>query len=153
MSKLETAESSLSDLLKRRPKYTREYFENQWNRQRDLQSKAISESVQDRTERLGVLLELEEQLFDARCVQTNSIDSSHITYVLFKRVSGISTRMDDLNVRRVAHRTGEQRRGVLNLPGSLATLEKRIQDVAVELGSQEFLQLTGHRGSHLTSFT
>lgn len=54
--------------------------------------------------------------------------------------------MNQLNVPRLPHRTVEQRRGVLNLPGSLATLEARIQEVAVELGSQEFLNLTGPQG-------
>lgn len=66
LSRLESAQTSLSDLLKRRPKYTREYFADQWGRQRMLQGTAISKDVQDRTERLGVLLQLEEQLFDAR---------------------------------------------------------------------------------------
>lgn len=61
--------------------------------------------------------------------------------------------MDELNVPRIAHRTAEQRRGVLDLPGSLATLEKKIQDVAAELGSQEFLQLSGPGGKYLPIIT
>lgn len=66
MSRHETAKSTLAELLRRRPMYTQEYFAAQWARQKELQSKAISQSVKDRTERLEVLLRLEEELLDAR---------------------------------------------------------------------------------------
>lgn len=66
ISRLETAQSSLANLLQKREKYTTEYFASQWARQRELQGKAISQNLKDRRQRLQVLLQLEEQLLDAR---------------------------------------------------------------------------------------
>lgn len=57
--------------------------------------------------------------------------------------------MDELNLTRVRHRTDQQRREVLNLPGSLANLEGKVQAVAAELGLGEFLQLDGPGGTYI----
>lgn len=46
--------------------HTAEYFQNQWDRQRALQLKAINVKAKEKRERLAVLLTLEEDLLEAR---------------------------------------------------------------------------------------
>lgn len=46
-------------------------------------------------------------------------------------------------------RKQSEQQELLNLPKTLAVLEQKIQDLASELGSKEFLELTGVSGIFL----
>lgn len=63
--RLHKAEKCLTRLVGLDPTYTPQYFEGQWDRQRTLQKAVISKQVQERQERLAILLSLEESLFEA----------------------------------------------------------------------------------------
>ena len=54
--------------------------------------------------------------------------------------------MQDLEGKRRRARTGAEKEALLNLPATLAQLEVKIQQIACELGSQEFRELTGTSG-------
>lgn len=58
----------------------------------------------------------------------------------------VSDSLKKLKLKRVRTRTGKEKRDLLNLPKTLALLEVQIQSAASELGSQEFLELTGLSG-------
>lgn len=61
-----SATSTLEELHRKCPHHDIQYFETQWERQKRLQSEAITESAKERRARLEVLLELEEELLAAR---------------------------------------------------------------------------------------
>ena len=56
--------------------------------------------------------------------------------------------MQDLEAKRRRARTVNEKEALLNLPATLATLEVKIQQIAEELGSQEFRELTGTSGTN-----
>lgn len=66
--RLLVATSLLQDLAQKCPQHDIHYFEAQWERQKRLQSEAISISAKERRARLVVLMELEEELLAARYV-------------------------------------------------------------------------------------
>ncbi|EGG12986.1 uncharacterized protein MELLADRAFT_101385 [Melampsora larici-populina 98AG31] len=109
----------LAELPKSDPKYTIEYFEQQWERQRLIQQNVINATTRRLKEQMGVLLDLEEDLIEARD-----------TLAL-------------LEAGTAALRTQEQQHDLLDLPRTLTSLENKIQNVANELGSQQFRELTG----------
>lgn len=111
------AQSTLSRLQQRNPMHTTAYFEAQWTRQRELQLKAINVTAKEKRARLEVLVQLEEDLIEAR------------------------QRMDELNPRNVQLRTAEQRAEVHGLANSLASLEERIHEVAHELGNTQLRRI------------
>ncbi|KAH9820127.1 hypothetical protein DFH28DRAFT_1079978 [Melampsora americana] len=111
------AQATLDRLLQAKPAHTFEYFDAQWERQRQLQLAAISVRAKERRERLTVLLELEEQLLEAW------------------------SKMNAVNPQAAPIRTNEQREELLNLPMSLANLEAKVQEVAEGLGFAELLNV------------
>lgn len=64
--RLVAATAILEDLARKCPQHDYQYFEAQWERQKRLQSEAISTSAKERRARLVVLMELEEELLAAR---------------------------------------------------------------------------------------
>lgn len=62
------AQALLAELVQANPLHTSVYFEEQWNRQREMQLKAITVNAKEKRERLTVLLQLEEELLEARQV-------------------------------------------------------------------------------------
>ncbi|KAH9808074.1 hypothetical protein DFH28DRAFT_911363 [Melampsora americana] len=113
--RLQEADKCLTRLSSIDPQYTSNYFESQWERQRNLQKSVINERVQQKQDRLKILLRLEEDLYETRCVSVRT-------------------------------RTQAERRAVLSLPGQITTMETKIQAFALELGTTEFLQVTGSTG-------
>lgn len=47
-------------------KYTSRFFEAQWSRQREVQQNVISANTQKLKARMGILMDLEEELLEAR---------------------------------------------------------------------------------------
>jgi O-acetyl-ADP-ribose deacetylase (regulator of RNase III) len=64
--RLAEAEAELSSILIANPTMTTQYLEVQWNRQREIQKKVISESAQEKRAQLLVYMEFEEELVEAR---------------------------------------------------------------------------------------
>ncbi|KAH9815163.1 hypothetical protein DFH28DRAFT_867497, partial [Melampsora americana] len=93
------------------------YFETQWERQREMQLRAIKVQVKEKRARLKVLLALEEEMIEARRKMA-ALDAVHVPI-----------------------RTQQQRNDLLNLPGSLATLERKVQALADELGNMVLLNV------------
>lgn len=56
--------------------------------------------------------------------------------------------LQDLEAKRRRARTVNEKKALLNLPATLATLEVKIQQIAEELGSQKFRELTGTSGKN-----
>lgn len=54
--------------------------------------------------------------------------------------------MQELEAKRRRARTAHEKDALLNLPATLAALEVKIQQIARELGTQEFRELTGTSG-------
>ncbi|KAH9807272.1 hypothetical protein DFH28DRAFT_1088079 [Melampsora americana] len=79
----------------------------------------ISVTARKKKERMIELLDLEEKLFEAR------------------------EDLRKLKLKRVRARTGREKQDLLNLPKSLVLLETQIHNAAAELGTDEFLELTG----------
>ncbi|KAH9806922.1 hypothetical protein DFH28DRAFT_1157713 [Melampsora americana] len=120
--RLQEAENSLQRLQLIQPQYTSQYFQDQWERQRALQKTFINEQVQEKRERLKILLRLEENLCKTRFLKKE---------------------LDSLNATRARTRTLEERRAILALPNTVATIEQKMDDLAQALGTTKFLQLTG----------
>lgn len=143
--RLQEADRCLARLSTIDEQYTADYFETQWERQRNIQKAFINERVQEKRDRLKILLRLEEDLHETRCVI-----AMHLWYNIFQRliINVLPTRDEllALNARRVRTRTEEERRAVLSLPSQITHLETKIQAFAMELGTTEFLQLTGSTG-------
>lgn len=137
------AEKCLERLLSINPKYTVQYFEGQWERQKTLQKATISESAKEKRERLSVLLNLEENSHEARWVIVGCVSSQIQRSLLLTNTSKNSEDLNRLNAQTVRTRTAEQRRAVLSLPSRLTVLETKMQALADQLGSNEFLHLTG----------
>ncbi|EGF97141.1 uncharacterized protein MELLADRAFT_114562 [Melampsora larici-populina 98AG31] len=114
------------------PAHTLAYFKAQWARQRDLQLRAITTRTKDRRQRLEVLVLLEEELLEARY---RSLCVSNVLRVKH------SKKLAALNATNAEIRTAEQRNELLDLPGSLASLEAKMQEVAEELGNTELLNV------------
>ncbi|KAH9812739.1 hypothetical protein DFH28DRAFT_1129505 [Melampsora americana] len=110
--RLDKANNCLAKIQAQHPTHTLEYTKAQWTRQREKQALIISETKADKREQIGVLIELEEDLLEARA-------------------------------KRPRMRTGAEKAELLNLPRSLVAMEQKVHDLAQELGSGEFLQLTG----------
>lgn len=66
IAELASLQSTLDKLTQANPAHTIEYFDAQWERQRNLQLAAMTVKAKERRERLKVLLQLEEQLLEAR---------------------------------------------------------------------------------------
>ncbi|EGG09457.1 uncharacterized protein MELLADRAFT_61153 [Melampsora larici-populina 98AG31] len=101
----------------------------QWARQRELQLKAINETTKDKRARLVVLIQLEEELLDAR------------------------RQLEDMNPANAAIRTVEHWHDLLDLPRSLANLEAKVQEVAEELGNTELLNVKHRDNDRVKSAT
>lgn len=129
--------------------YDEEYFSNQWERQKKLQLSAISQKAADQHKKLGVLLKLEEELLETRCVLVYLFI---VTSTLTQDYSNSDT-IQKLELKRVKRRKHREQQELLNLPKTLALLEEKIQDLAAELGSQEFMELTGVSGKGFFSCT
>ncbi|EGG11550.1 uncharacterized protein MELLADRAFT_102584 [Melampsora larici-populina 98AG31] len=118
-TRLIKSSAMLSDLAKSDRKYTTNFFEQQWERQQNIQQNIINAPTRRLKERMSVLLDLEEDLIEARN-----------TLAL-------------LEAGTAPLRTQEQQHELLDLPRTLTQLENKIQNVANELGSQQFRELTG----------
>ncbi|KAH9808531.1 hypothetical protein DFH28DRAFT_909133 [Melampsora americana] len=116
--RLSEAQVSLDDLLQQHG-HTVEYLSLQWERQRKAQMDVISATARQKRERMAELLEMEEELIETR------------------------EKLRRLKLKRVRARTGREKRDLLNIPKSLGLLEAQIHAAAAELGTQEFLELTG----------
>lgn len=55
--------------------------------------------------------------------------------------------LEELNVRSARTRTVADRRALLSIPKTVTNLERRMNDLAEELSSTEFLQLSGSSGT------
>lgn len=66
--RLVKSKASLKNLENTNPKYTKALFEQQWQRQKQVQNNVISSTTRRLKERMGVLLDLEEELIEARSV-------------------------------------------------------------------------------------
>ncbi|EGG07542.1 uncharacterized protein MELLADRAFT_62533 [Melampsora larici-populina 98AG31] len=119
LERLEEAQKDLANIETRSPALNLEYMKNQWARQKEMQAQIISETAEDKREQNLVLIELEEDMLEA-C----------------RRVEAISAKRPQM-------RTGAVRAELLDLPQTLIALEQKVQDLADELGSDEFLHLTG----------
>lgn len=60
------AQSVLARLVRANATHTTAYFKEQWERQREIQLRAISVRVQEKRDRLKVMMELEENMIEAR---------------------------------------------------------------------------------------
>ncbi|EGG02720.1 uncharacterized protein MELLADRAFT_66143 [Melampsora larici-populina 98AG31] len=109
------AQLTLERLVQVDETHTKQYFEVQWNRQQEMQLRAISVRVKEKRERLKVMLQLEENMIEAR------------------------QKMAELDAIHAPIRTQQQRDDLLNLPTSLANLEIKIQDLAEELGNTQLV--------------
>ncbi|EGF98558.1 uncharacterized protein MELLADRAFT_113453 [Melampsora larici-populina 98AG31] len=116
-AELLSSEESLAKLLQANESHTYEYFEAQWGCQRELQLKEMNVRTKEKRVRLEVLIELEEELLEAR------------------------KRMNEIDAGNAAIRTAEQRQELLGLPRSLANLEVKMQEVAQELGNAEVVNV------------
>lgn len=67
---LNEAQSTLLD-LEQSTGHNVTYFAQQWDRQVEVQLDTISESAREKRERMIVLLDLEEQLLEARSVKSH----------------------------------------------------------------------------------
>ncbi|EGG03357.1 uncharacterized protein MELLADRAFT_109383 [Melampsora larici-populina 98AG31] len=117
--RLVKASATLTDLAKSNAKYSTTFFEQQWQRQRHIQLNFITATTCRLKERLTVLLALEEDLIEAR------------------------TELANLEASTAPLRTQEQQQELLDLPGTLTSLENQIQNLANALGSHQFRELTG----------
>ncbi|EGG12916.1 uncharacterized protein MELLADRAFT_101493 [Melampsora larici-populina 98AG31] len=113
--RLKEAESELASLLKQDPTMTTEYLEEQWNRQREMQKKLISESAKDKRDQILVYLGIEEELVEARD-------------------QNVSNKLKDIQSKSRRARTGEERNELLRLPNTVVLLETRALAFAEELG-------------------
>lgn len=66
--RLVKSKASLKNLENTNPKYTKAFFEQQWQRQKQVQNNVISSTTRRLKERMGVLLDLEEELIEDRSV-------------------------------------------------------------------------------------
>ncbi|KAH9822477.1 hypothetical protein DFH28DRAFT_881650 [Melampsora americana] len=112
---LAQAQRCLAKLLQKNRSHTTAYFRAQWTRQRELQLKAINVKTKEKRARVEVLVQLEEDLIQAR------------------------NQLLDLDPHNVPIRTVEHRNHLLNLPRSLANLEAKVQELAEELGNAELV--------------
>ncbi|EGG10907.1 uncharacterized protein MELLADRAFT_59853 [Melampsora larici-populina 98AG31] len=117
---LQEAQASLARFEQANRAHTRQYFQEQWDRQRALQLNAINIRSKEKRARLEVLLKLEEDLLEAR-QQMRDLDAAHVPV-----------------------RTAEQRNALLALPRTLVDLEQKIQEVADEVGNTELLNIRRH---------
>lgn len=60
------AKSLLDTIQRQNPTHTLEYMKKQWKRQKEKQALIISETKADKLEQIGVLIELEENVLEAR---------------------------------------------------------------------------------------
>lgn len=65
-AELVQAQAILGRLVRANATHTTNYFEQQWERQREIQLRAINVRVKEQRERLKVLLKLEENMLEAR---------------------------------------------------------------------------------------
>lgn len=128
--------------------YDESYFSNQWDRQRRLQQSAISQKAIDLRNKLGVLMKLEEELIETRCVKPR-VHITQTSHHLKTEYNFCRDTIQKLQLKRVRRRKQSKQKELLNLPKTLAVLEQKIQDLASELGSKEFLELTGVSGIFL----
>ncbi|EGG09555.1 uncharacterized protein MELLADRAFT_104168 [Melampsora larici-populina 98AG31] len=119
--RLVEAESALHKIQAQHPTHTIVYLETQWNRQRELQRKIISESAKDKRAQLSVLIKLEEGLVEAR------------------------NKLQVIEAKSRMARTDEEHNALLRLPQTLVLLEQKALDLANELGSKHF-----HRSSDVS---
>ncbi|EGF99401.1 uncharacterized protein MELLADRAFT_68613 [Melampsora larici-populina 98AG31] len=127
LAELLESKSKLAKLHQQNPTHTAEYFQGQWDRQRALQLKGMSVEAKEKREWLGVLLQLEEELLEARQV--------NVPHRQIRRIKKLVA----MNAVNAAIRTAEQRHELLDLPASLVALEVQIQAVADKLGNAELL--------------
>ncbi|EGG04731.1 uncharacterized protein MELLADRAFT_108187 [Melampsora larici-populina 98AG31] len=125
LKRAEEAQKDLANIESKNPTFNLEYIKHQWARQKEMQARIISETAADKREQILVLIELEEDVLEAR------------------------GRLEDISAKRPRMRTGAERAELLDLPRSLIALEQKVQDLADELGSDEFLRLTGTSGNEL----
>ncbi|KAH9812334.1 hypothetical protein DFH28DRAFT_1084488 [Melampsora americana] len=98
--------------------HSEQYFRDQWERKKAVQSQIISQTSKDYLEHVAELIDLEEKLVAAQ------------------------EQLEDLNRRRRRRR----RQGVRNhagLPNTLVLLEKAIDNVSDKLGDTQLIELTG----------
>ncbi|EGG12458.1 uncharacterized protein MELLADRAFT_101650 [Melampsora larici-populina 98AG31] len=119
LERLEEAQKDLANIETQSPALNLEYMKNQWARQKEMQARIISETAEDKQEQILVLIELEEDMLEAYC------------------------RVEAISAKRPRMRTGAERAELLDLPQTLIALKQKVQDLAEELGSDEFLHLTG----------
>ncbi|EGG00878.1 uncharacterized protein MELLADRAFT_92824 [Melampsora larici-populina 98AG31] len=95
------------------------YYEGQWLAQRERQLDVMTETKKELREKMGVLLTLEEGL-----------------HVALGRLANLQTN-------RQGARTQAERNELLALPATVVDFEERIEEVAAELGGNEYQALLG----------
>lgn len=139
-------------MVQANPLHTIAYFEEQWIRQREMQLKAINVKAKEKRDRLTVLLQLEEELLEARQVLIYLLNL--FKYIGMKKTySAITlcrTKLEALNAQTALIRTAEHRQQLLDLPRSLAILEDKVQGVTEELGHSELLNARLGSGQSLS---
>ncbi|EGG01200.1 uncharacterized protein MELLADRAFT_92702 [Melampsora larici-populina 98AG31] len=120
--RLSNAESALHQ-LRTEHGHTVEYLSVQWDQQRATQMDVISRTAREKKERMIDLLNMEEKLIEAR------------------------EDLRKLKLKKKRARTGREKQELLNIPQSLVLMETQIHNAAAELGTQEFLELTGLTGN------
>ncbi|EGF97533.1 uncharacterized protein MELLADRAFT_85102 [Melampsora larici-populina 98AG31] len=119
ITRLQEAEQVLNDIAAANCARDVAFFENKWIEQRTRQLDVMTESQNEKRERLQVMLALEEELILAR-----------------DRLKGIQQK------RRRA-RTEADRNELLSLPATVANIEEQIEAMATALGGAEFRELAG----------
>ncbi|KAH9810876.1 hypothetical protein DFH28DRAFT_1085386 [Melampsora americana] len=101
--------------------HTEEYFKQQWERKKVIQSQTISQTSADYLEHVGELVNLEEKLVEAQ--------------------DQLETLEKKKRSRRRRH--GQRKKETSGLPNTLVLLEKAIERVTEKLGNVELCELTG----------
>ncbi|KAH9809123.1 hypothetical protein DFH28DRAFT_934631 [Melampsora americana] len=114
------SKKKLNALRTKNARYSEEYLKSQWNRQRDLQLRAIvQENSQVLATRIPSLVDLEDKQRDAELRHTHS--------------------------KRPRNRTAAEKRKIANLQETIIIVEEEIQEVVGELGGNHYRDIPGAR--------
>lgn len=93
--------------------YDESYFSNQWDRQRRLQQSAISQKAIDLRNKLGVLMKLEEELIETRCVKPR-VHITQTSHHLKTEYNFCRDTIQKLQLKRVRRRKQSEQQELLN---------------------------------------
>ncbi|EGF99819.1 uncharacterized protein MELLADRAFT_94087 [Melampsora larici-populina 98AG31] len=119
IKRLAEAEQVLNEIAAVNRAHNHSFFENKWNEQRTRQLDVMTETQNEKRERLKVMLGLEEELIQAR------------------------DRLKAIQVKRRRARTQADNVQLMSLPDTVANIEEQIEAMATALGGAEFSDLAG----------